>query len=324
MTYRSDAPPRTLAAIMHQADAERALASTGLARLDLALAVRGPLAAVLDRGPQAGTATGLFRSARAAFGKALVARQRLLELLMPFGDVLPAAGAPPLAPAEAERLLAAGRESLGDALARHAGQVQFQLTVAAPEPVGAGARAGQRHAEAVAAIPSRLAPLLSDLIALPRDDGQALNLAMLLDRARAPALESLLESLDAESPVPLEMRLIGPAPAISFAAVAVERLPARALAQARRALGLSPSDRESDPARAFRARVLALARVPSAGQDMDALRQARDLLLRERAARAALEAAGLSPGEGPPPLPRIRRDPAASVTRGAERCRSAA
>lgn len=278
----------------------------------------GPSLAGLFRRPGAGTGR---RRARAA---ALVARQKALEALHACGDVLPALPGARLDPREAQAALAANRPAVDAGLAAVHGRAQRQATIlwdleAAParfrDRLG-----GASGPDALAALARELAaPMERGLraaseaaLSLPCDGPEMiLNLALLGGREEDAALEAALEAADAVWTEGLRIRLIGPSPAIAFAAARLRRLrPGEAVAAAR-ALGLDAEALPQIPEiqAAFAGRIRAAA---EAGEEVDAgaLKSARDLLLRLRAAQEGLARAGLSPAgrRGAPPLLEIHRE----------------
>jgi len=302
MTASEDTAAPALRAVMRAAEAGRALADPQLADAGLLRVVEGGHAAILQAAPAPRRG---FLARRAGLARSLVARQVLIERLLDAGDVLAVRGEPRLGAGAARAMLAAGAGEISDALAGFAGRVQYQIAVSA-DPSAAPPR------EVVPALLARILSVVEDAVELPRGEPADLaNLGVLVARAGLARLEAALEAIDAESAVPLTIRLIGPNAPVSFAALELERPGPRTLARARQSLGLEPQDCRSDPARAFRAVAFAGAGEAAQRRDMDALCRARDLLLRDRAARARLAAAGFEDMVAPPLL-RICRDVAAS------------
>lgn len=320
----SETPRLAFRAVMAAGDAARALRDRRLSDRRLTSVLLGAHAAILEDAPPMASGGGLFRR-KARLGKALVAHQRLLEILLDAGDVLAAEGEPRLTPAEARGMLAGAAETLATARARFADTVQYQVRVACPalEPAGGVRDPGASDPALARALAPRIAEVAADSIALPREGPEvALNHAVLIRRREVGRLEALLEAIDREHRGALSIRMVGPNAPLSFAALAVERPDPAALATARVRLGLAPSDRRTDPARAFRRAVFAAAEC-GGPRDMDALCRARDLLRRDREARAALAAEGLPVPEHLA-LVSLTRDPAASEPVHAGAARTAA
>ncbi len=294
--------------------------------------VRGELAAILA---PAGPRTA--RASRRAVAEAMLARQRWLERLMAFGPLLPAATATPLDAVEAPGFLVANSARLGEALRAVGGLRQYQVTVAwdpaaalrrfAGEREFAGLPAGpfgRAHAAAAERLRQRLgqdfaaalARASADRLALPLDGAETLvNAAILADPDRLDELDRALEAIDAVWPEGLRVRLVGPLPPVSFAAVAVERPAPADLAAARGLLGVTAEGARA-LGRAFRARVAAAHPDRGAGDaaDLGALAAARDRIAAVDRARQSLAAAGLA--EAPVLLARIRRDGDAAAPPG--------
>jgi hypothetical protein len=333
-------------AVMRAPAAEAAAAARWADAECLTLRREGPLAAVFARSaaPRGGL-DALLGGARArrAVGAALVAHQRVLERLLEHGDVLPAAPGAPLAPEDAADALAVNARMLSAALDDVAGRVQHQVLVSwdpavalrrfgdAPEiaALGRGAQAGEIAAagEALrarlgAGFARRIAAAAEEAVALPLDGPERLvNLAVVTPRAAVPALEAALEAVDAEWPEGLSIRLIGPTPPFSVAALTVERVDAEAEAEARAALDLGPDDGPEAARAAFRARAFAVhpdhggdgavfARLAVAERRLIRLAEARSALGRGGAVdlMALRREAGEDPGAG---LRAARRERAA-------------
>ncbi|SEA36946.1 GvpL/GvpF family gas vesicle protein [Rubrimonas cliftonensis] len=335
--------PMEFVAVMGADDAGR-LEAGGGGPSELAFSRRGPLTAIFAPAPSVGGLRGLLgaaarggATARKAAGAALVARQKLLEALMRGGAVLPAAPGARLAPGEARGALAASADALREALARLTGFAQHQVRISwdapqalarfrdAPEIAAATTRAGDGRqafaralAQGAAALRARLgAGFAADLAGVaeatamlpPEDEADLLNLVALTDAPGLALLERRLEAIDAIWPEGLRIRLIGPSPAITFAAVAVERPDAADLDAAARSLGLAwPLEEPGRVSAAFR-RAAAAAHPDAhpdtppgahsgAGEAVAQARAAAALLAAAGAARAARLAAGEAP-EGP-------------------------
>lgn len=252
--------------------ADAALRAEGLtATVGGAFAVLHAVSAAQPRGLGALLVPG---RARRQTGVALVARQRVLERLLPHGPALAIVPGDALTPADAPQALAAHHDLLAAAFAAMAGRVQYQVLIGwnpatalrhwreAPElaalPSDAAAPAIAASAEALRArlghdFASRVALAADDAIALPLDGPERLaNLACLLDAAALPRLEAALEAVDAVWPEGLALRLIGPTPPHSFAALRIERPDPAAEAAAAAQLGLSPGADAATVRAAFR------------------------------------------------------------------------
>jgi hypothetical protein len=339
-----------LCAVMTAADAQAAARALGPAD-GLTVVAQGALGAVF-----APAAAGLgvrallsVRGRRREAGRALVARAALLERLMGCGDLLPAAPGGSLRVADAATALAANAGLLAAALARCAGRVQHQVTVAwdparalaryadAPELAAARAACADRvalgealrdGAEALRArvgadYAARIAAATDDVASLPTEPPAGLaNLVCLTGRDGVAKLEQALEAVDADWPDGLSIKLIGPSPVVSFAALTFET-PARSrLAAAVQTLGLDASSLSAETVTAaFRARARALH--PDAGGEADggvalgAAREAATLLTRVVLARRALAEAGLPAVETPPLAALLREGGPAVVAEAA-------
>lgn len=310
-------------AVMATEAALRAARAPFAAGAGLRVVAEGDIAALFASAPARGGVSALLGRvrARAAAGRALVARQKLLEDLMAFGDVLPAGAAAPLREADARVALVANADALRATLEGLEGRVQYQLRVdwnpaealrrfadapelsralAAPRADRGFGAALRDAAEALrarlgAAFAASIADACEDAVGLPLDGPEALvNLACLAARPRVPALEAALERIDATWPEGLRIRMIGPAPAVSFAALALERPTAAALGAAAQRLGLDtpPADPAAATA-AFRAKARALGAAEGEAAAFGPLRDAATLLARVATAREALARAGL-------------------------------
>lgn len=218
---------------------------------------RSGLCAVLAPGaPRLGPTATRRRVARQA-----LARQRLLEELMPCGPVLPVAPGTRLTSDEAAALLEAGATGLSARLRTLEGVWQYQCVLAwdeaqvlrrfadAPElaPVLAGGRVtGPALAGAVGRLAERLAAEAAgalsacsrDLVTLPREGGMLLNVALLVESPREAELDAALADIDAIWAEGFRIRLIGPGPAVSFATLTVRAVSAGEAAAAAARLGL--------------------------------------------------------------------------------------
>lgn len=264
--------------------------------------------------------------ARRRAGAALVARQRVLECLLPFGPVLAVMPGDRLSPREAPAALRAHSGLLATAFAEMGGRVQYQVLIGwdpaaalchwrtAPElavlTVPATPHAIATAAEALRArlghdFAARVARTADDAIALPLDGpGRLVNLACLLAPTALPTLEAALEAVDQVWPEGLAIRLIGPTPAHSFAALRIERPDPASEAAAAARLGTEPGADAATVRSAFRR--TARETHPDAGGDpagdLACLRDAADLMTRLARARAA-------GGGARPLLLSLRREP---------------
>jgi hypothetical protein len=200
--------------------------------------------------------------------KDLVRMQRILEAILPHGPLL---AARPGTRADDERalrsLLITEHDRLVEALRLFGQDVQFQVTVlwdsgavltrAASDPdlrsdVAAAARgsadASARMRAHVRALRDGLQTRLQDLIApavqgvvmLPLDgEDMVANMTVRIRRDGEAALEAALQPLDALLPGNSRIKLVGPLPALSFAAVHIEHADRDNIAEARRLLGVS-------------------------------------------------------------------------------------
>ncbi|MEL6317767.1 MAG: GvpL/GvpF family gas vesicle protein, partial [Pseudomonadota bacterium] len=269
--------------------------------------------------------------------------QRALERLHAAAPLLPGApGASFADAAEVETFLAANAGALGAGLAEFGALVQHQIVIdvslelvlarvgARPEAAGAkalmakGDRAGAGkvlqalgEAEKVRLgrdFAARLATAALDTARLPAGTPETvLNLAALSAADGADGLETALEEIDAAFDGALKIKLIGPTPAISFAAVAVETVdPARARAAADR-LGVAPGADEDTVRRAYRAAMkrahpdlAAAGDAAAAGEEARALSEAHQLL--RRVAQAQAEAGRAGRADMPPRLATLARE----------------
>jgi hypothetical protein len=262
---------------------------------------------------------------REAARRALV-RQRLLESLMPCGDVLAAAPDQLLGPSDVPGLFASNADRLRSALAEVRGRVQYQLLVGWDE---AGVLARFRDSPAVAALRTRgtvagvdilravgavaaslaaevqsvMEGIGAEMIALPRPADTPVHLVLLVEAARVGALDGALERIDAIWPEGLRIRLIGPGPAVSFALLEIEQVSEDRLAAAARCLELPWPVPPIDLAAARKA-ALRIAAGRTQGPSADEIESAVDVIALARR----------HTGAAPLRLIRIRRDgPAATA-----------
>lgn len=301
---------------------------------DLVAILAAPPAAALPRSATSVTRSGLCAvlapaaprlgpaATRRAVARQALARQRLLEGLMPCGPVLPVAPGTRVSAGEAGALLEARAADLSAWLRALDGAWQYQCVLGwdepgvlrrfaeAPElaPVLAGGRvSGPALAHAVGRLAERLsceaAGALSacarDLVTLPRDGGTLLNLAFLLQAGREADLDDALGRIDAIWTEGFRIRLIGPGPAVSFATLTVHGISAGEAATAAARLGLADPHAEA----------------PLADLRRDALRTGAAPPAEIDAACATLEAVRAAPPGGPAFLLDIRREGEAAPTR---------
>ena len=265
------------------------ITSTGAARA--IAAAGGRLAGIETRTVEAaGLAALLFRSndppwqflrrPRAAL-KSMVRAQHILEAAAVFGPLLPARpGSLIRDDAEACTLLCGQWRQLTESLRLFGNTTQFQVTItwnpmaalaarrdhpdlvaaAAAGARGAGKEAGHlinrfmsdERATFEAKAMRALAAIAKDVIALPVDQADMLtNAAVLLAPGAEPDLERCLEAIDSSLPGENLIRLIGPLPPVSFAAVSIERPSRDRVVAARRLLGVDEATERRDLRRAY-------------------------------------------------------------------------
>ena len=259
----------------------------------------GRLAGVETRAVEAtGLAALLFRRAdppwrlrrsRAALTSLLLA-QRILEAAAAFGPLLPARpGTLIRDDAEAHALLCSRQRQLAESLHLHGNCTQFQVTITSnpiatpaaqcdPTDLAAGERCASEAAgpmmdrsmpDARAAFAAEamraLAAVAKDVIALPVDRADMLtNAVVLLAPGAEPDLERILEALDRRPPGETLIRLIGPLPPVSFAAISIDRPTPDRIAAARQTLGVGEAAERHDLRRAYLA--VARAHHPDTGR----------------------------------------------------------
>jgi hypothetical protein len=252
---------------------------------------------------------------RAALTSLLLA-QRILEAAAAFGPLLPARpGTLIRDDAEAHALLCGRRRQLAESLHLHGNATQFQVTMTWSPIVAPAARrddadlrtcAGdQCTSDAAGSMMDRstseeraafkveamraLAAVVKDVIALPIDRADMLtNAVVLLAPGAEPDLERALQALDSRLSGKILIRLIGPLPPVSFAAISIDRPSRDRIAAARHILGVGA---EAEP-RELRRAYLAFARAhhPDTGraagaQTVGAAAEAFRLLVRIAEAR---------------------------------------
>lgn len=247
----------------------------------------------------AGTGPARARALRAGVAQAALARQRLLEALMGVGPILPVAPGTPV-PADTSAFVAANAPVLREGFRRLEGAVQYQVTLGWDAeraqarfcPSGPDRTAALRQVAADLAdrAEAALAAQARDAIRLPVGDTGLLNLALLVDGEEVAPLETELERIDAIWPEGLRIRLLGPGPAVSFALLRLECVPARAVAAAARLLNVDPGMSREAPEVLRRAAQRRAARVRQSGGDAPSPREidrAADLLEAARRTEAA-------------------------------------
>jgi hypothetical protein len=254
-------------------------------------AAGGKLAGVETRSVEAaGLAALLFRSKEPSWQflrrsrtalESMVRAQRILEAAAVFGPLLPARpGSLIRDDVEACTLLCGQWRQLAESLRLHGNTTQFQITITwnpmaalaarrdHPDLVAAAAAGARGESKEAGDLISRfmtderaafgakamraLAAVAEDVIALPVDQADMLvNAAVLLASGAEPDLERALEALDSSHPGENRIRLIGPLPPVSFAAVAIERPNRERVVAARRLLGVDEATAQRDLRRAY-------------------------------------------------------------------------
>ena len=213
--------------------------------------------------------------------ESMVRAQRILEAAAAFGPLLPARpGSLIKDDAEACMLLCGQWRQLAENLHLHGNTTQFQVTItwnpiealaarrnhpdivaaAAASTQDAGERAGHMisqfmsgeratfEAEAMRA----LAAVAKDVIALPVDQADMLiNAAVQLSSGTESEFQRTLEAVDNGLPGENLIRVIGPLPPVSFAAVSIERPSRDRIVAARRLLGVGETTEPRDLRRAY-------------------------------------------------------------------------
>ena len=210
----------------------------------------------------------LFASRRKQLNR-LVEEQRVLEDLLAFGPLLPARPGQRIASEDdARALLAAHGDALTEAFAEFGKTVQYQITMewtASPEaremtaqnPVLEGPAAAIESLVAAARqglrdlIEPHLRRACRDLLDLPLDTANMFsNIVVLVAADGVAALEAALEAIDGALPAPSRIRMIGPLPPVSFAAVTLTEVGPQDLSKASRALEIDlDSALSSEPGR---------------------------------------------------------------------------
>lgn len=221
-------------------------------------------------------------------------RMQQLESLMALGPVLPALPGTRLSPDEAYDFLSVNAQLIDTGLDRVSGSSQFQVKVdwredrvlqhfrGAPElaPLFASkdVSSAQLHT-AVGQLASRLRGRVSETLSrialelaeLPRDGTLIANFVLLAQDTDYHALDAALGEVDAIWPDGLRIQQIGPAPALSFYAVRVERFEQAQIGEALRLLNLTTAA-SADEVRCARQNAL------RAGKPADEIRKAAQLV----------------------------------------------
>jgi len=226
------------------------------------------------------TSWQFLRRSRTAL-ESMVRAQRILEAAAMFGPLLPARpGSLIRDDLEACTLLCGHSRQLAESLRLHGNTTQFQVTITWNPMAALAARRDHPDLAAAAAAGARgaakeaghlisrfmadervafeaeamraLATVARDVIALPVDQADMLmNAAVLLAPGAEPDLEHALEALDGSLPGENRIRLIGPLPPVSFAAVSIDRPSRDRVAAARRLLGVREATERHDLRRAY-------------------------------------------------------------------------
>jgi hypothetical protein len=222
------------------------------------------LAAVLAPMPKPGFF--LFQRQRAL--RELVELQRILEALAAVGPLLPARPSTRLEDeGEALELICGNAARLREALQAYGSARQFQVTVtwdaramvaaikhradvveglsrAAPRGRLAAGKflqeimVGERE-KLAREIRERLSKVAREVAEMPQDGTDCVaNLVLLIEADAESALDSALAELDRLLPGDSRIRCVGPLPALSFAAVSLERIDPDRIDAARRLLGV--------------------------------------------------------------------------------------
>lgn len=211
---------------------------------------------------------------RADVARAAALRMSRLERLMPRGALLPVVPGQVLTTEEARAALVANADLLRRQLHECGALRQFQVTLqaAAGDPL---------RDEAARRLVAGLERVGRDIRLLPRTGDLAANAVVLLGPDGIGGLDEVLSEIDALGPDRLCLRLIGPAPPVSFASILLKRVAPREIAAARRILALAdaPGAAEIRKARAARLRA-------GDGGRPEAVRAAAEILLAATAGQA--------------------------------------
>lgn len=173
---------------------------------------------------------------RADVARLAAGRMSLLERLLPHGAVLPVVPGQLLTTEEARAALAANAATLRRAMLDTGSLWQFQVTL----EVRASDRQGDPlRDEAVRRLIAGLEDVSEDIRLLPVNAELAANAIVLLGAGETGRLDAVLSDVDALGPKRLRLRLVGPAPPVSFASIALRRVAAGEVAAARRVLDMT-------------------------------------------------------------------------------------
>lgn len=235
-------------------------------------------------------------------------RQAWLECCMPYGTILPVCPNSFLTQADVPLMIAANRPLLDQLTLRLTGKEQFQITVSwdapqvldrfrdAPELAPLFA-AGKTSADAlqrgVTALSTRLRDDILDtlgncaaeMLTLPPGQDMLANVVVLQQADKLPALDHALAQIDAIWTEGFRIKQIGPAPAASFASIALQRVSQKDLTDAARLLGCNLDDTADKIAQA---RQQALKDTPARAADIKESADVLDAMARH--------------GKGPQPL----------------------
>ncbi|MFC5320383.1 GvpL/GvpF family gas vesicle protein [Bradyrhizobium oligotrophicum] len=254
-------------------------------------AAGGRLADVETRAVEAGGLVALLALSKAPFWhvlrrsrtalRSMLTAQRILEAAAVYGPLLPARpGTLIRNDAEACMLLRSQCRHLAEGLRLHGTSRQYQITISwdpvaalaarrdHQDLVEAAAASADGAADKAASMIQRfmsdqqarfeaeamraLAAVAEDVITLPVNQPDMLmNAVVLLAPGAEPELERVLEALDRGLRGKNLIRLIGPLPPVSFAAVSIERPGRQRIAAARRLLGIGEATRTCDLRRAY-------------------------------------------------------------------------
>ncbi|MEO0387869.1 MAG: GvpL/GvpF family gas vesicle protein [Pseudomonadota bacterium] len=247
------------------------------------------LTALLQQAPHAPLRrVWTHRGGRAQVAKTLAERQALFEVLAGLGTVIPALPDQTITQAEAGLFLSAHHGGLRDLLEALDGLQQFQVTIAwaeegvltrfadsaelAPVLARRGGVSGGALTAALSALKDRLRaafaaeldPVCVESLALPTTEALVMNRVLLVPAADGADLDTALERIDAFWPEGLSIRLIGPSPAVSCAALELERISQGDVRRAEETLGLTIGAEPHAIAAALKARLIASDRAPGA------------------------------------------------------------
>ena len=297
----------TLCAVL-SADAVPGLTRAFAADAAVFAVAEAGLCAVLWRMPKP-----IFGASRRDIAELLVRAQQILEAAQKAGPILAAAAGQRFpSEAEARAFLQVNAPMLAQALEVHGGLRQQQVTIRWDPPsaimrfrerpaVGEALEAVQRErtraagealqaameglkAELAAGFHAELKTAAAEILELPIEGPDVLmSVAVAIAPGGEGAFEAALARIDAVWTEGLQIKCVGPLPAISFAAVTIDRVGDERLAEARNRLGVAAGASSEEVEQAFRAVVKASH--PDVGGQADgaeanAILEARDLLVR--------------------------------------------